>query len=663
LKLSLDKLESWPSYPIIFATSSTGDGDPPENAETFWRQLRRKTKSDASSLDHVRFIILGLGDSNYDSYQGFPLSLYAKLTQLGAKPILAIAKADEATGSLEDFVEPWITDLWPDLETFFKTGQTVPVMVAPVAETPSKPVSSVQTPQTASPAPSSAVPTPSITPNPTNPSTTTTTATPATLTPDATTPAVLTPAASQLPTPSTTPVPTATAKAVRAPIVPKAPNHITNFQFLSSDSLVTSPAPRFRPVTFPPTKDAPYMAEAINFRTLTAPDAVKEVHEATFKISAGTILPGDAIGIWPENCPILTERLLNTLHITEPDRLFELHSISKDPKAILPGHIILPTTPRLCFQHYVNFNGLVSKRILVMLADYCTLASSKQAIMDVVMDKTKFKIEIEDCYASVLDILERYPDCKPNVGHLLDSLSPLMPRYFSISNFDSSSNPDDPSATSTFRFAFSVERHTLMNKTFHGVATNWLKYSLEKFIPGTSSFHAPIFVRPRGEFLLKNDMSRPIIMCSAGTGIAPFLGFFEQRRHYSQAHPTEEIGQAILFTGHRHPKMDWIYHEEVESAKLEKDIIHTAFSRHQPGNVQYVQDLMSQPEIGKQLIDLMLNQDAIWYICGDARKMATQVRETVLKLLQTHASLDSKLSSDKILEWAKGKRYLLDIWG
>jgi hypothetical protein len=40
----------------------------------------------------------GLGDSNYDTFQGFPKKLFRRLTELGAKPFLPRKEADEATG-------------------------------------------------------------------------------------------------------------------------------------------------------------------------------------------------------------------------------------------------------------------------------------------------------------------------------------------------------------------------------------------------------------------------------------------------------------------------------------------------------------------------------------------------------------------------------------
>ena len=52
---------------VIIIVSTTGNGDPPENASKFWRKIRRRTqKSDLCSS--IRFTILGLGDTNYDKF-------------------------------------------------------------------------------------------------------------------------------------------------------------------------------------------------------------------------------------------------------------------------------------------------------------------------------------------------------------------------------------------------------------------------------------------------------------------------------------------------------------------------------------------------------------------------------------------------------------------
>lgn len=48
----------------VFVTSTTGQGDVPANAATFWKSLLRK-KLPPTCLSHLRFTIFGLGDSSY----------------------------------------------------------------------------------------------------------------------------------------------------------------------------------------------------------------------------------------------------------------------------------------------------------------------------------------------------------------------------------------------------------------------------------------------------------------------------------------------------------------------------------------------------------------------------------------------------------------------
>ena len=62
----------------IIVCSSTGNGDPPKNGEKFIKYLRRNRKN-SSLLRHVRFAIMGLGDSNYTKYQGVPIYVQEKM--------------------------------------------------------------------------------------------------------------------------------------------------------------------------------------------------------------------------------------------------------------------------------------------------------------------------------------------------------------------------------------------------------------------------------------------------------------------------------------------------------------------------------------------------------------------------------------------------------
>lgn len=57
-----------PDYTVvIFAVSTTGQGEFPENARKFWKSLLRK-RLPPNCLSHVAFTTFGLGDSSYPQY-------------------------------------------------------------------------------------------------------------------------------------------------------------------------------------------------------------------------------------------------------------------------------------------------------------------------------------------------------------------------------------------------------------------------------------------------------------------------------------------------------------------------------------------------------------------------------------------------------------------
>ena len=65
-------------------------------------------------LSHIHYALLGLGDSNYTTFGGFPQALDKQLQKLGAKKIYSFVLADDAVG-LEIVVDPWIENLWQAL--------------------------------------------------------------------------------------------------------------------------------------------------------------------------------------------------------------------------------------------------------------------------------------------------------------------------------------------------------------------------------------------------------------------------------------------------------------------------------------------------------------------------------------------------------------------
>jgi len=98
--------------------STTGQGDLPDNARPFYRQLR---KLPPGSLSNVHIAVLGLGDSNYDKFNNAAKMIEKTLVELGAQRFLKSVYADDGIG-LEIAVEPWRKDIYPAVTTLYTSG-------------------------------------------------------------------------------------------------------------------------------------------------------------------------------------------------------------------------------------------------------------------------------------------------------------------------------------------------------------------------------------------------------------------------------------------------------------------------------------------------------------------------------------------------------------
>lgn len=89
---------------LFVVISTQGDGDPPDDARSFVEFLASRK---APSLNGLHYAVLALGDSSYPKYCAVGRELDARLSQLGARRIAALAECDL---DFEPVAAPWIKD-------------------------------------------------------------------------------------------------------------------------------------------------------------------------------------------------------------------------------------------------------------------------------------------------------------------------------------------------------------------------------------------------------------------------------------------------------------------------------------------------------------------------------------------------------------------------
>lgn len=242
----------------------------------------------------------------------------------------------------------------------------------------------------------------------------------------------------------------------------------------------------------------------------------------------------------------------------------------------------------------------------------------------------------------MIDILESTPGTRFEPAEFVGLLSRLNVRLYSIAS-SLAAVPDEVHLTVA---TVEYESHGRMRG---GVCSTWLAH---RIAVGDT---IPVFITPGKGFRLpppEDDV--PVIMCGPGTGIAPFRAFLQERR------ATNAKGRAWLFFGEQHRESDFFYEHEWEHYLAEGvlDRLHTAFSRDQDHKI-YVQHRML--EAGADFWE-WLEEGAIFYVCGDAARMAVDVDEALHRIIQEHGGRTAEEAGAYVDQMKADKRYRRDVY-
>ncbi len=367
-------------------------------------------------------------------------------------------------------------------------------------------------------------------------------------------------------------------------------------------------------------KEQPYTASLSTSQKITGRDSGKDVRHIEIDLadSGITYQPGDALGVWYENRPQLVNALLDSVGLSGHEEVQVDGEALSLYSALTHHYEITAANPQLVAQ----FAELAQSEKLT------SLAQDKEALRE---------------YATrtqVIDVL-REEKVLLSASQLLSLLRRLTPRLYSIASSQSEVGEEVHLTVGVVEYEYKGEQRL-------GGASSFLAHQLEEGAP------VKVFVEQNNNFKLPSDDNAPLIMVGPGTGIAPFRSFIQERENRGAA------GKNWLLFGDRTFTQDFLYQVEwqkyLKSGVLNR--LDVAFSRDQHEKVYVQHRLLEQAELVWQ----WLQEGAYFYLCGDASRMAKDVHQALITVVEQQGGLNREQAEEYVSELRKAKRYQRDVY-
>ena len=370
-----------------------------------------------------------------------------------------------------------------------------------------------------------------------------------------------------------------------------------------------------RAVSNVPGKERPFAAEILLNQPITGRGSSKDVRHIELNLEGSGLryLPGDSLGVVPQNPTPLVEAVLAAARVdgSAQVRVSERQATLAE---VLTSNKEITVLNRPLVEH---------------------VAEQHESLERILGDRVQLQSFFET--RQVIDLLSDYPKAwEPQ--ELVDAFRKLSPRLYSIAS-SPDANPDEAHLT------VSVVAYEQFGRRHWGAASNYLSGQ-----PGT----VPVYVEENDRFRMPAEGSTPIIMIGAGTGVAPYRAFIEHRQELGHA------GDNWLVFGDRNFASDFLY--QLEWLRYRKDGILTrldvAFSRDRAEKV-YVQHRLR--EQAKELY-AWLERGAHLYVCGDATRMAVDVHNTLLAVVEEQGGLSPERAAEYLNSLKSARRYQRDVY-
>lgn len=367
-------------------------------------------------------------------------------------------------------------------------------------------------------------------------------------------------------------------------------------------------------------RDNPFIATVNVNQKITSRDSDRDIRHIELDLSDSDLhyQPGDAVGVWYQNSNELVEEILSITQLAGETPV-EHHGQQIALKTVLTEYVELTQNTPIIIEKYAQ---------AVQHPELLTLIGDREALLE--MSQT----------LPLVDMLNRYRS-KIEAQTFVELLRPLTPRFYSIA-----SAQDE--VGSEVHLTVNVVRYQVDDKIRMGGASGFLANQI------ADQDQVKIFIEHNDNFRLPDDTHAPIIMIAAGTGIAPFRAFLQQRASQGAT------GKNWLFFGNPHFISDFLYQVEWQSYVKEGLLtrIDLAWSRDQAEKI-YVQD-----KLIAQASDIWqwLQEGAFIYVCGDAKRMAKAVDLALQQILMTQAQYSQEQAISYLDELRSQKRYQRDVY-
>ncbi|HKY82300.1 MAG TPA: assimilatory sulfite reductase (NADPH) flavoprotein subunit [Sphingobium sp.] len=373
-------------------------------------------------------------------------------------------------------------------------------------------------------------------------------------------------------------------------------------------------------------KRNPFPAPIIENIAIVGRGSSKETRHIEFSIAGSGLVyePGDALGIGAHNDPAVVAALLDALAIA-PETEFELkgrsHSIGD---ALTHRFEITAATPRFL--------------------DYWAMLSEADALKQLQQEDRAGERSVFLRTHHIIDIVRRFPVADVMAQGFVSALRPLQPRLYSLAS-SLSAAPDEAHLT------VAPVRYDLHGTARSGVASGLLADR------GEGDIVLPVYIQSNPHFRLPGD-DAPILMIGAGTGVAPYRAFLQEREARGAG------GKGWLFFGERNFRTDFLYQAEWQGWLKDGtlDRMDVAFSRDRPANETgkiYVQHRMKD-----RARDIFgwLEEGAHVYVCGDAANLAPDVHQALIDIVASEAHTGREAAEDYVRSLQADHRYQRDVY-